>query len=72
MMFFSCNQTQRAEEEIGTSSGEPREMITPMLRTALEKQGYKLIGTHSGVKLCRWTKVIAPIVSFRKKTQKIR
>ncbi len=32
-------------------------MITPMLRTALEKQGYKLIGTHSGVKLCRWTKV---------------
>ncbi|XP_032933852.1 S-adenosyl-L-methionine-dependent tRNA 4-demethylwyosine synthase TYW1-like isoform X2 [Catharus ustulatus] len=33
-----------------------REMITPALREALTKQGYKLIGSHSGVKLCRWTK----------------
>jgi len=36
----------------------PREMLTPTLRTSLEKQGYKLIGSHSGVKMCRWTKVI--------------
>ncbi|XP_064022199.1 S-adenosyl-L-methionine-dependent tRNA 4-demethylwyosine synthase TYW1-like isoform X6 [Pogoniulus pusillus] len=36
--------------------GEKREMITPALREALTKQGYKLIGSHSGVKLCRWTK----------------
>lgn len=36
--------------------GERREMITPALRKALTKQGYKLIGSHSGVKLCRWTK----------------
>lgn len=35
---------------------ERREMITPALREALSKQGYKLIGSHSGVKLCRWTK----------------
>ncbi|XP_075761218.1 S-adenosyl-L-methionine-dependent tRNA 4-demethylwyosine synthase TYW1 [Pelodiscus sinensis] len=35
---------------------ERREMITPSLRDALTKQGYKLIGSHSGVKLCRWTK----------------
>ncbi|NXQ54117.1 TYW1 synthase, partial [Anthoscopus minutus] len=35
---------------------ERREMITPALRQALTKQGYKLIGSHSGVKLCRWTK----------------
>ncbi|CAG0921943.1 unnamed protein product [Notodromas monacha] len=35
---------------------ESKEMITPALRQALTKQGYKLIGTHSGVKLCRWTK----------------
>lgn len=34
----------------------PKEMITPTLRKALTKQGYKLIGSHSGVKLCRWTK----------------
>lgn len=35
---------------------EKREMITPALRDSLTKQGYKLIGSHSGVKLCRWTK----------------
>ena len=32
---------------------EPKEMITPLLRKSLEKQGYKLIGSHSGVKLVR-------------------
>ncbi|XP_023570209.1 S-adenosyl-L-methionine-dependent tRNA 4-demethylwyosine synthase isoform X1 [Octodon degus] len=35
---------------------EGRAMITPALREALTKQGYQLIGSHSGVKLCRWTK----------------
>lgn len=35
---------------------EPKEMITPLLRKSLTKQGYKLLGTHSGVKMCRWTK----------------
>ncbi|WOK99567.1 hypothetical protein Cni_G08279 [Canna indica] len=33
-----------------------REMVTPIIRANLEKQGYKIIGSHSGVKLCRWTK----------------
>ncbi|KAK1256732.1 hypothetical protein QJS04_geneDACA024040 [Acorus gramineus] len=33
-----------------------KEMVTPVIRTSLEKQGYKIIGSHSGVKLCRWTK----------------
>lgn len=32
------------------------EMLTPMVRSSLTKQGYKLIGSHSGVKMCRWTK----------------
>jgi hypothetical protein len=32
------------------------EMVTPVIRASLSKQGYKLIGSHSGVKLCRWTK----------------
>ena len=32
------------------------EMINPRIRQGLTKQGYKLFGTHSGVKLCRWTK----------------
>lgn len=36
----------------------PREMITPSLRKSLTKQGYKLIGSHSGVKICRWTKAM--------------
>uniref|UniRef100_A0A2K6M760 S-adenosyl-L-methionine-dependent tRNA 4-demethylwyosine synthase TYW1 n=1 Tax=Rhinopithecus bieti TaxID=61621 RepID=A0A2K6M760_RHIBE len=36
--------------------GERRAMITAALREALTKQGYQLIGSHSGVKLCRWTK----------------
>ncbi|BDA41096.1 S-adenosyl-L-methionine-dependent tRNA 4-demethylwyosine synthase [Coccomyxa sp. Obi] len=34
----------------------PKEMLSPPLRAALGKQGYKLVGSHSGVKLCRWTK----------------
>lgn len=34
----------------------PPEMLTPILRASLTKQGYKLIGSHSGVKMCRWTK----------------
>ena len=41
--------------ETNGSSG-PKEMVTPLLRKTLTKQGYKIIGTHSGVKLCRWTK----------------
>jgi flavodoxin len=35
---------------------ESPSMVTPTLRAALTKQGYKIIGSHSGVKLCRWTK----------------
>eukprot|EP00526_Cylindrotheca_closterium_P004769 CAMPEP_0113610084 /NCGR_PEP_ID=MMETSP0017_2-20120614/4837_1 /TAXON_ID=2856 /ORGANISM="Cylindrotheca closterium" /LENGTH=769 /DNA_ID=CAMNT_0000518947 /DNA_START=51 /DNA_END=2360 /DNA_ORIENTATION=- /assembly_acc=CAM_ASM_000147 len=35
---------------------EPREMVTSSQAKALKKEGYKLIGTHSAVKLCRWTK----------------
>ena len=29
------------------ATGEPKEMVTPMLRKSLTKQGYKVIGTHS-------------------------
>ena len=35
---------------------EPRPMVTPSQAKALQKEGYQLIGTHSAVKLCRWTK----------------
>jgi len=37
-------------------SAEPKEMVTSTQAKSLKKEGYKLIGTHSAVKLCRWTK----------------
>lgn len=40
----------------GAKPGEKPEMLNQTVRTNLKKQGYKIIGTHSGVKLCRWTK----------------
>ncbi|KGL84796.1 tRNA wybutosine-synthesizing protein 1, partial [Tinamus guttatus] len=50
-------QGSRSQESAGRKEeSERREMITAALREALTKQGYKLIGSHSGVKLCRWTK----------------
>lgn len=33
-----------------------RAMVTPAQYRRMTKQGYKIIGTHSAVKLCRWTK----------------
>jgi tRNA wybutosine-synthesizing protein 1 len=33
-----------------------RTLLYPRLKRNLEKQGYGIIGSHSGVKLCRWTK----------------
>lgn len=39
----------------GRMNGE-KEMVTPVIRASLTKQGYKIIGSHSGVKICRWTK----------------
>ena len=39
----------------GAAAARP-EMVTPLQRKALTKEGYKLIGSHSAVKLCRWTK----------------
>ena len=37
---------------------ELKTLVTPALSKALTKQGYQIIGTHSGVKLCRWTKAM--------------
>ena len=39
-------------------NAQPKEMLTSSLRQSLTKQGYKLIGSHSGVKICRWTKAM--------------
>ncbi|XP_034024452.1 S-adenosyl-L-methionine-dependent tRNA 4-demethylwyosine synthase TYW1 isoform X2 [Thalassophryne amazonica] len=51
MILSKLNGVKKLEDE-----AERRDMITPALREALTKQGYRLIGSHSGVKLCRWTK----------------
>mmetsp|Transcript_17494 Transcript_17494/g.18932 ORF Transcript_17494/g.18932 Transcript_17494/m.18932 type:complete len:821 (+) Transcript_17494:145-2607(+) len=53
-------ESAEKENEVGvkskTKSSEPKEMVTTTQAKALKKEGYKLIGTHSAVKLCRWTK----------------
>ncbi|CBH12986.1 hypothetical protein, conserved [Trypanosoma brucei gambiense DAL972] len=41
-----------------TTNGEPPELLYPRLRENLQRQGYHLVGSHSGVKLCRWTKAM--------------
>lgn len=33
-----------------------KEMVTSKQAAALKKEGYRIVGTHSAVKLCRWTK----------------
>jgi tRNA wybutosine-synthesizing protein 1 len=39
-----------------TSEDNRKEMLSSLTRKALTKQGYRLVGSHSGVKTCRWTK----------------
>ena len=47
---------QKVMEKIHEKPSERPEMVTPLQRKALTKEGYDIIGTHSAVKLCRWTK----------------
>lgn len=47
---------ESSEMEGEVKSKEPKEMVTAQQAKSLKKEGYKLIGTHSAVKLCRWTK----------------
>lgn len=49
---------QDMEDIAEGEGGEKKEMVTDALRGALTKQGYKILGSHSGVKLCRWTKAM--------------
>lgn len=59
------NSKAKAKRMIGMDDNKPRErasapqareMVSPMIMKNLTKQGYKVVGTHSGVKICRWTK----------------
>jgi tRNA wybutosine-synthesizing protein 1 len=58
----ALQRTTRDEDVVVTARDElqllSKEMVTPSLAKSLTKQGYKLIGSHSGVKLCRWTKAM--------------
>ncbi|KAI0497629.1 hypothetical protein KFK09_020861 [Dendrobium nobile] len=48
--------SRKMKAELVNGNGVIKEMVTPIIRNNLEKQGYKIIGSHSGVKICRWTK----------------
>lgn len=48
--------TDDADFDATKDPNELPELLYPKLRQNLEKQGYRLVGSHSGVKLCRWTK----------------
>ena len=50
------------DDEDGTGEADPskprKEMVSEGHRASLTKSGYKIIGSHSAVKLCRWTKAM--------------
>lgn len=50
------NRISNEDKHNSPNDNGPKAMVTPIVRANLEKQGYKIIGSHSGVKLCRWTK----------------
>ncbi|KAL8930990.1 MAG: hypothetical protein Q9208_000091 [Pyrenodesmia sp. 3 TL-2023] len=49
---FTTSKSSRPEPQ------QPKEMVpaTSTTYAALTKQGYTIVGSHSGVKICRWTK----------------
>lgn len=53
---MAINNMERKKKLKPATNAVVKEMVTPLLRKSLEKQNYKIIGSHSGVKLCRWTK----------------
>ncbi|SBS95345.1 conserved Plasmodium protein, unknown function, partial [Plasmodium ovale curtisi] len=50
---INCNSSEDLEDLL---SNKIKDMLTDNQRTKLTKEGYKIIGSHSAVKLCRWTK----------------
>jgi len=55
-MGSAMHDQEEPSSSKSTKKKEPLEMITPKQAKELRKEGYRLIGTHSAVKLCRWTK----------------
>ena len=54
-MDFTTPQPASSSQAIPTTP-KPMVPITSPTHAALTKQGYTIIGSHSGVKICRWTK----------------
>lgn len=50
--------SKRPTSTLGSTDFTPKPMVSATSTTysALTKQGYTIVGTHSGVKICRWTK----------------
>lgn len=51
-------RTKATSDRPSKPKSGPPEMLSSLQRASLAKQGYKVIGSHSGVKLCRWTKAM--------------
>ena len=49
-------EEKEGKEALNKKARVVREMVTPLQYRSLTKEGYKIIGTHSAVKICRWTK----------------
>lgn len=41
---------------LSAAAKKQNEMVTSLQRKSLTKEGYRIIGSHSAVKMCRWTK----------------
>lgn len=53
----AMDQAKKSQlKEAMSETKNSAEMVTKLQRKALAKEGYRIIGTHSAVKLCRWTK----------------
>ncbi|SBS84273.1 tRNA-YW synthesizing protein, putative [Plasmodium ovale] len=50
---FNCGSGDEVEDILFDT---PKDMLSINQREKLTKEGYKIIGSHSAVKLCRWTK----------------
>ncbi|CAK7221004.1 Fe-S oxidoreductase [Sporothrix bragantina] len=52
------NGTRRVARKSAAPAAAPKEMVAKDSPTfkSLTKQGYAIVGSHSGVKICRWTK----------------
>ena len=55
---FTSFGKKKTSTKPSSAPSEPKEMVptTSPTYTSLTKQGYQIVGSHSGVKICRWTK----------------